>query len=244
MKRVLKVFSLLFICLLLSGCLKYDATIKVNSDHSMDFSFISAIKKEYASQMNSKEDYDKYKEEGYVVDAYVTDDYEGYKVSKHYVSIDEVSSEDVTTSTLTENDNKLFNVKKGFFKNTYTAKLVSNDTNDMLDKTQMYEDDEDAENLKEITKQFDFKFNLVLPYKVVSSNATSASEDFKHLQWDLTNMKDPYIEFTFVLYNWNNIWLTVGIALILLCAAAFAIKYMLGTKHRVYMFKERFKHKN
>ena len=162
MKKSLKAFSLLFICLLLSSCVKYDATISVNKDHSMDFSFISAIKKEYASQMNNTEDYDKYKDEGYIVDSYVTDEYEGYKVSKHYVSIDEVSSTDIDTSTLTDNDDKLFNVKKGFFKNTYSAKLVSNDTNEIMDKSSMYE--EDSEELKELMKQFDLKFNLNLPY--------------------------------------------------------------------------------
>ena len=239
MKKSLKAFSLLFICLLLSSCVKYDATISVNKDHSMDFSFISAIKKEYASQMNNTEDYDKYKEEGFVVDSYVTDEYEGYKVSKHYVSIDEVSSTDIDTSTLTDNDDKLFNVKKGFFKNTYSAKLVSNDTNEIMDKSSMYE--EDSEELKELMKQFDLKFNLNLPYQVKTSNATSISEDKKHLVWDLTNMKDPYIEFTFDLYNWNNIWLTIGIGLIILCILAFIIKYLLGTKHRLYMFKENLK---
>ena len=240
MKRVLKVFSLLFVCLLLSSCVKYNATITVNSDKSMDFSFISAIKKEYASQMSNTEDFNKYKDEGFVVESYITDDYEGYKVSKHYVSIDEVSSEDIDTSKLTDNDDKLFNIKKGFFKNTYTAKLVSNDTNDMMDKSQMYEDDEDVQ---ELIKQFDFKFNLNLPNPVKSSNATSISADQKHLEWNLANMKDPYIEFTFELYNWNNIWLTAGIGLIILCIAAFVIKHLLGTKHRLYMLKENIKNK-
>ena len=88
-----------------------------------------------------------------------------------------------------------------------------------------------------------FKFNLHLPNKVVSSNATTVSEDGKNLQWDLTSFKDPYIEFTFELYNWNNIWLTVGIGLIILCIVAFVIKYLLGTKHRLYMFKENRKKK-
>ena len=240
MKKVLKVFSLLFVCLLLSSCVKYNATITVNSDKSMDFSFISAIKKEYASQMSNTEDFNKYKDEGFVVESYITDEYEGYKVSKHYVSVDEVSSEDIDTSKLTDNDDKLFNIKKGFFKNTYTAKLVSNDTNDMMDKSQMYEDDEDVQ---ELIKQFDFKFNLNLPNPVKSSNATSISADQKHLEWNLANMKDPYIEFTFELYNWNNIWLTAGIGLIILCIAAFVIKHLLGTKHRLYMLKENIKNK-
>jgi hypothetical protein len=56
-------------------------------------------------------------------------------------------------------------------------------------------------------------------------------------------MKDPYIEFTFELYNWNNIWLPAGIGLIILCIAAFVIKHLLGTKHRLYMLKENIKNK-
>ena len=238
MKKVLKVLVLFTSCIMLSGCLKYDASIKVNEDHSMDFSFISAIKKEYANQMSNSNDYEKYKEDGYVVESYVDDEYEGFKVSKHYVSIDEASDSSIDTSTLTENDGKLFNVKKGFFKNIYTAKLESNETKEMTDKASMYEDEENSQSMNELIKQFDFKLHLSLPYAVESNNATAVSENKKILEWDLANMKDPYIEFTFSLYNWNNIWLTLGIVIIILCIVITVFRYLKGTKHRIYMSKE------
>lgn len=242
MKKITKILSLTFICLLLSSCVKYNATMTINKDRSMDFSFISAIKSEYANQMqDSKEDYDKYKEEGYIVEEYVDKEYKGYKVSKHFVNIDDVSSDNVDTVKLTDNDDKFFNVKKGFFKNTYTAKLISNDTDDLNEKASMYENA--GEEAQELLKSFDFKFNLILPYEVVTSNATSVSEDKKFLTWDLTKMKDSNIEFQFVLYNTNNIILAVGIVLIIIAIAIPVIIYLSKTKHRLYMFNEKRKNR-
>ena len=245
MKKLFKVFGLSLVCLLLSSCVKYNATIKINSDDTMDFSFISAIKKEYASQMSNSQDFSKYKDEGFIIEPYSDDEYEGYKIYKHYVSLDEVSTSDLTQTTLTDNDDKFFKVKKGFFKNTYYAKLESNDSKEMTEQATMYEEDEEfASQAKEMLKAFDMKFNLILPNKVVSSNATTTSEDGKHLQWNLTEMKDQYIEFTFDMYNKNNIILLCGIILIIFSISFFVIKHMMGTKHRVYMFMDNLKNKS
>lgn len=243
MKKIIKVFSLILVCLLMSSCVKYHANMIINNDGSVEFNFISAIKKEYADQYNQSQDYSELKEEGFLIDEYTDKEYKGYKISKHYATIDSISSEDIKTSTLTKNDDKFFNVKKGFFKNTYTAKLESKDTEEMKDNVSMYQDDSSTQELNELLKSFDLKFNLNLPTKVVSSNATTTSSDGKNLQWDLTNMKDQYIEFTFVLYNTNNILLACGLALIILAILIVVIRYLMGTKHRLYMVKEKVKNK-
>ncbi len=242
MKKIIKIFSLLTICLLMSSCVKYHANMTINKDGSVEFSYISAIKKEYADQYNQDEDYSELKNEGFLIDEYVDEDYKGHKISKHYATIDDISSEDINESTLTKNDDKFFKVKKGFFKNTYIAKLESKDTNEMKDNASMYQD-ESSEEIKELLKSFDMKFNLTVPNKIVSSNATTTSSDGKSLQWDLTNMKDSYIEFTFELYNTNNIMLAGGILLIILAIIIVIIRHLMGTKHRLYMFKENLKNK-
>ena len=244
MNKLLKSLGLTLFCLLLSSCVKYNATIVVNNDHSMDFSFISAIKKEYASQM-SKQDFTKYKEEGFLISPYEDNEYEGYKMSKHYFSVDDVSTPDLDKSTLTDNEEKIFRVKKGFIKNTYYAKLLSNDSKEMTDQAKMYEsDDEFSDETKELVKSFDMKFNLVIPTKVISSNATSVSADGKNLEWNLVEMKDQYIEFTFELYNTNNIIMLCGVGLIIFSISFFVIRYLKGTKHRAYMFFDKLKNKS
>ena len=66
-----------------------------------------------------------------------------------------------------------------------------------------------------LSSAIDMKFNVNLPYKAISSNATSTENDGKTLVWNLVNTQDD-IEFTFELYNMNNIYLTVGLAVILI----------------------------
>ena len=57
-------------------------------------------------------------------------------------------------------------------------------------------------------------------------------------------MKDPYIEFTFELYNTSNIIMLCGILLVIFSISFFVIKYMSGSKHRVYMFMDKLKNKS
>ena len=57
MKKIIKVLSLVFVCILMSGYVKYHVNMTINNDGSVEFNYISAIKKEYADQYNQTEDY-------------------------------------------------------------------------------------------------------------------------------------------------------------------------------------------
>lgn len=62
----------------------------------------------------------------------------------------------------------------------------------------------------------DLKFTINLPYKAISSNATSVNNDGKQLTWNLINFNEDNIEFEFELYNMKNIYITIGIAAIII----------------------------
>ena len=49
--------------------------------------------------------------------------------------------------------------------------------------------------------------------------------------------KSDNIEFTFEMLNTNNIILAIGMALVIISALILIIKYLMGTKHRMYMKK-------
>ena len=56
-----------------------------------------------------------------------------------------------------------------------------------------------------------FKFSVNLPYKVLESNATKKSDDGKKLEWDLNSNDAVKINYSFELYNMNNIYMAIGI---------------------------------
>ena len=62
----------------------------------------------------------------------------------------------------------------------------------------------------EFTSSMDMKFNLKLPNKVKSSNATSVTNGGKNLVWDLSKSSD--VSFEFELYNMTNVYIAIGIA--------------------------------
>ncbi len=62
----------------------------------------------------------------------------------------------------------------------------------------------------------DLSFNVKLPYKAISSNATTKKNDDKELSWNLSSTGEDKIEFSFVLYNMTNIYICGGVIVLLI----------------------------
>ena len=109
MKKFSKLLLLSIMVLGLSGCLKYNVSMSIASDKSMDFEMIAAMNMsmlkslgEGSSSSSSttesfdKSDYKEYEKAGYKVEEYneKKDDaeYEGVKISKKFANIDDVST--------------------------------------------------------------------------------------------------------------------------------------------------------
>ena len=266
-KRFLSV-CLFFFVLSLTGCVKYNATMDIKKDKSMDFSIVYAVDTSVFGDKDiiDVEQKNNLTKKGFTVSDYLDGNMKGVSLSKNIKNIDSVSStSDVDYSLsgiMDSSSDSIFNVKKGFLKNTYTAKFNFNASDSGLNGTedQINTDDEafvngvssdyiavndnsntavidnsDAVSSDDLNvdteidssidmpdfssalaSSMDLSFNVKLPYAAISNNATSVSDNNKSLSWTLTNDSINSIEFSFELYNLNNIFIAGGIGLLAL----------------------------
>lgn len=218
MKKLKFVFLSFIVLFTLSGCLKSTATMTINEDKSMRFQATYLLSK----QLASLNDLDKssFTKKGFNVTDVDSDGYVGFEVSKDYKNIDDLSSEtgkEVVISDFTEENfdhSVFFKVKKGFFKNTYTATFkydfsskespvtpnngtsnpnISDGSNDLegnnstdKDNDVNANDDVDYSKLLALSNEMEIKFIVNLPTKNISNNASSVDNDGKRLTWNLT----------------------------------------------------------
>lgn len=166
------VFSLFVLMFSLTGCVKFNSSMDIKADKSMDFSIIYAFDTSVFgdTEMLSNEDKSSMEKEGFTVTDYVDGTMKGVTLLKRIKNIDSVSSTEDTSYSLSgvlddsENNSYLFKVKKGFFKNVYTAKfdfdssdsgLNSFDDNDTTDLT----DDFDLSIDEDTTDDFDLSID-------------------------------------------------------------------------------------
>lgn len=239
--RKLKIMGVLVLfSFFTTGCMKMDLSMDIRKDKSMDFVIIQAVDQELLSQqggevdassMMQDSDMEELKKQGYKVEKYSEKSMVGYKISRTIDNIDTVSTEkDITSNVgLSNTSSEIFTVKKGFFKNTYKAKIVSEDSNKITEQidsatgddmdtdintdTEMDTDSTDLSDIdySSMLQGMDMKFSVHVPYKALSQNATEVKDDGKMLVWDLLKLDDSSMMFEFELYNSTNISIVAGI---------------------------------
>lgn len=239
MKKNIK-FTILLILLVifLTGCVKFNSTMEIKKDKSMDYKIIYAFDKSLFGDQEilTSDDKKELENKGFTVSNYVDGNMKGFKVSKNIKNIDDVSSTNDATYDLSglldsnKSESKVFKVKKGFLKNTYTASFkfdsadsdlnnsTSNDTtidNDFTIDDNNTTTDSDFD-FSSMNTNMDLSFNVKLPYKAISSNATTKKNDDKELSWNLSSTGEDKIEFSFALYNMTNIYICGGVIVLLI----------------------------
>lgn len=255
MKKNIK-FTILLILLVISltGCVKFNSTMEIKKDKSMDYKIIYAFDKSLFGDQEilTSDDKKELENKGFTVSNYVDGNMKGFKVSKNIKNIDDVSSTNDATYDLSglldsnKSESKVFKVKKGFLKNTYTASFkfdsadsdlnnsTSNDTtidNDFTTDDNNTTTDSDF-NFSNINTNMDLSFNVKLPYKAISSNATTKKNDDKELSWNLSSTGEDKIEFSFALYNMTNIYICSGVIVLLIIIVIVSILNK-GKKNKV-----------
>lgn len=255
MKKNIKFTALLTLLVIsLTGCVKFNSTMEIKKDKSMDYKIIYAFDKSLFGDQEilTNDDKKELENKGFTVSNYVDGNMKGFKVSKNIKNIDDVSSTNDATYDLSglldsnKSESKVFKVKKGFLKNTYTASFkfdssdsdlnnsTSNDTtidNDFTtdDNNTTTDSDFDFSN---INTNMDLSFNVKLPYKAISSNATTKKNDDKELSWNLSSTGEDKIEFSFALYNMTNIYICGGVIVLLIIIVIVSILNK-GKKNKV-----------
>ena len=133
MKQKVKILLVLSMVFLLTGCIRFNATMDIKMDKSMDYTIIYAFDKNFLEKENATvlttEQMKELESQGYKLEVYEKDNLEGYKISKTFKNIDEISTEDeqeYELAGLTDEgaeNQYIFQVKKGLLKNRYKAKF-------------------------------------------------------------------------------------------------------------------------
>ena len=246
MKKSCKFLCFMLIVFMMTGCMKFQTDMKINKDKSMDFTLTYAIAnslveqaKQAATSNNENLDNESLKElekQGFKTEEYSDSSMTGIKLSKTFNNIDDISSEkevdfDLEAIMNGSEQTDMFTIKKGFFKNTYTLKIKNNTseevesdiTNNNLTPDNQIDFSSDID-LSTLSSSMDMTFNINLPYKAISSNATSTENDGKNLKWNLLDTNIQNITAKFELYNMNNIYLTIGIVIVLIIIVIIIIK--------------------
>lgn len=249
--------------MLLSGCVKSNTTMVINKDKSMSLSSKILISDKINDDKNKliiKDEKDKLQKKGINIENVESSDgYSGFSVTKKYDDIDKISSEEYKEINISNflsddfDDSVLFQVKKGMFKNVYTANYkfeVDEDSfNNIDDNTNgdetviedpniIVDDTNTATNsstdLIKLTSEMEFKYIVKLPYKALESNSTIKSDNDKTLEWNLNSNSTIMINYSFELYNMNNIYMAVGICIgvIILLIILIIIKNKIVQKKR------------
>ena len=189
MKRMKFLLSVCLVGVLLTGCVKYNATMDIKKDKSMDFSIIYALDTSlFGEDQNimTDEQIKEIESKGFSVTEYKEDKMKGYSLKRTIKNIDDVSSSDdvnFSLSGLLESNSYdyIFKVKKGFLKNTYVAKFSfdssnsdlnldgnnnnnnnnNNSDDDFSDDDLLFDNDDDTDNNVDFgDSDFEDNFNL------------------------------------------------------------------------------------
>ena len=232
-KRSFKVLCLMLIIFMTSGCMKLNVDMSINKDKSMNLSYVVAFANSLMNQSGTdtaldESDLKQAEESGFKVENYSDGSMTGYKFTKGFSNIDNISDEKETIFDLEKlldgEEAKVFTVKKGLFKNTYSVKMQNNTATEMedeMDLGSLYGDSSSDyssssnifgdTDLSMLTSSMDLTFTVNLPNKPINNNATTTENEGKKLEWNLMDQNLQNIEFEFELYNMDNIYLTVGI---------------------------------
>ena len=203
MKKIKLLVLALVVTCLCSGCVKFNATMDIKKDKSMNFKVVYALDKTYfgSKSIYTKKEKKNLEKEGFKLTEYKKDNMQGFTLERKIKNIDEISSDkknvNYTLSELSDpkkgkdSNSSVFKVKKGFIKNHYTAKFDFNlgDTNS------------NGIDMSKYVEKMDLTYDVKLPYKVIKTNAQKVSKDKTKLSWNLGSFKKPYMTYEFELYN-------------------------------------------
>lgn len=197
------------ICLIFitCSCAKSETIMKINKDKSVNLTVNIGYMIDSNKALTIDEVKQKVGSSGYYIDSYYDDKYSGYSISKKYKNINDISSKSDITVNLADiingnfDDSKLFKVKKGFFKNIYTASYTYDFRNIYNYKIYIYlfgeESNQDSIELSDFINDHIDNENIEL----IKYNVLTNVDNFYKLKEVLNNKMIEYDKIPVVVIN-------------------------------------------
>lgn len=265
MKNVKKILLILVGVLLLSGCtFKNTNDMFIDKEGKFDYSFTVTLDKDTLTTIIQTENENaeindeamlKYMEqinypfmEGLEKTTVSDDEYIGYKYSYNVDHIDNISDEKTNqvnlnfySQTQKLKDLKLFKKNKNKYSANFTFNLKNETPSTTSDEATASDDvstiTDDKFDLNKIN--FITEFSVTLPYKALTHNAESMTNEGKTLNWSIDVNKNESVKFTFSLLHIElikQIALIIGSVIILLALMLIiARKKKKKTKKIIYL---------
>jgi hypothetical protein len=202
-----KFLILLIIIFGLTGCIKNNINMKLETDNSFSITIINSTmgndtgnNNTLSSDSSTEELFNKQKyiDNGFKVEDYDDGSYAGIKVIAEFASIDSVSDPSIDIIELTElvnnkvEDIKLFKSEKVENGTKYTANFTYNlDDDSLKDATSSYNVD-----ISSYGDIMELEYSITLPYKLENENSTSHSGNT--YKWKLNFGEVNIIKFSFI----------------------------------------------
>ena len=161
MKKCFKLIVVIGCLFLVTGCVKYNSTMDIKKDKSMDFSMIYAVDTSIFGNEDILEEKDRkeLEDSGFTISEYNEGNMKGYTIKMNISNIDQISSNEEIVYNLTNitdsnnKDEKIFTIKKGLLKNTYKANLKFDSADSNLNGNNTTTGDDTQNN--DITTEWD-----------------------------------------------------------------------------------------
>jgi len=132
MKKMIKLGIIVFLMVLTTGCVRYQEEMTIHPSKYMDISVVFAYDTNYMDATVSSSKIEELKKLGYQVKDYKDSSYEGISANYHISNIDDVSDNQEVVYSLTsfrrQVPKQLFQMKKGWFYNSYKANFEFDST--------------------------------------------------------------------------------------------------------------------
>ncbi len=248
MKKYFKLFSILLLIVLCTGCIKYEGKMKVDKYKGMDLKIIYATSLEDGGVNTASKD--KLIKNGFSVNKYKEDNYKGVTVSYQTKNIDKISVDKKIEYNLVDmgelSPSGMFTVRKGIFKNRYSSNLVFDpskyiynyecENGEVLD----YDSYEKGMNCTKAMKGIDtdkYDFEVTIDNGVLKSNANNV--DGNTLTWNIANDRVTNIEFEFECVNYLNIIITIAVVFLIIMFILTTIANTITLKDKEKIMEER-----
>lgn len=197
-KKLCNALMVFFLVFAMTGCVKFNASMDIKKDKSMDFKIIYAFDTTYFGDQELLDSSEKaeIEQKGFTVTDYVDGTMKGFTMSRNIKNIDDVSSTEDTEYSLSgvvdseENSKYLFKVKKGLFKNTYSAKLNFNSADSSLSDSSSIEDESDYDYDYDYDYDTDYDMEDDYTWDDESDLNTEEDELDSDADYDLSGMMD------------------------------------------------------